>query len=118
MQLHLISYNFLLVIQHCLKAEQRCLITTKRRTFSPEFKREVADLVLHQSYSYPILVEMQKAFILLLLSTGVISVLPLGWYSIAAKKLTVLSLSFLQFIPPSCNFFIGCICISRTTRFI
>jgi len=28
-------------------------MTTKRRTFSPEFKREAADLVLDQSYSYP-----------------------------------------------------------------
>ena len=28
-------------------------MTTKRRTFSPEFKREAADLVLQQSYSYP-----------------------------------------------------------------
>jgi transposase len=28
-------------------------MTTKRRTFSPEFKREAADLVLHQSYNYP-----------------------------------------------------------------
>jgi len=28
-------------------------MTTKRRTFSPEFKREAADLVLNQSYSYP-----------------------------------------------------------------
>jgi len=28
-------------------------MTTKRRTFSPEFKREAADLVLHQSYGYP-----------------------------------------------------------------
>ena len=27
-------------------------MTTKRRTFSPEFKREAADLVLRQSYSY------------------------------------------------------------------
>jgi len=27
-------------------------MTTKRRTLSPEFKREAADLVLHQSYSY------------------------------------------------------------------
>ncbi len=27
-------------------------MTTKRRTFSPEFKREAADLVLPQSYSY------------------------------------------------------------------
>jgi transposase len=28
-------------------------MTTKRRAFSPEFKREAADLVLQQSYSYP-----------------------------------------------------------------
>ena len=28
-------------------------MTTKRRTFSPEFKREAAELVLQQSYSYP-----------------------------------------------------------------
>ena len=28
-------------------------MTTKRRTFSPEFKREAAELVLLQSYSYP-----------------------------------------------------------------
>ena len=28
-------------------------MTTKRRTFSPEFKREAAELVLEQSYSYP-----------------------------------------------------------------
>jgi len=28
-------------------------MTTKRRIFSPEFKREAAELVLLQSYSYP-----------------------------------------------------------------
>ena len=28
-------------------------MTRKRRTFSPEFKREAAELVLQQSYSYP-----------------------------------------------------------------
>lgn len=28
-------------------------MTSKRRTFSPEFKRESADLILQQSYSYP-----------------------------------------------------------------
>ncbi len=50
---------------------------------------------------------LNSSQVLLLLSTGVISVLPLWWYSIAAKKLTALSLSFLQFIPPSCNFLLG-----------
>lgn len=28
-------------------------MTTKRRTFSPEFKREAAELALQQSYRYP-----------------------------------------------------------------
>ncbi len=29
-------------------ATERCLMTKQRRTFSPEFKREAADLVLKQ----------------------------------------------------------------------
>jgi chloramphenicol-sensitive protein RarD len=45
--------------------------------------------------------------VLLLISTGIISVFPFWWYNIAAKKLTVLSLSFLQFIPPSFSFLLG-----------
>lgn len=32
-------------------ATERCLMTKQRRTFSPEFKREAADLVL-QDYSF------------------------------------------------------------------
>lgn len=44
---------------------------------------------------------------LLLLATGVITVLPLWWYSRAAKQLPMVILGFLQFIPPSCNFLLG-----------
>ena len=33
-------------------ATERCLMTKQRRTFSPEFKREAACLVLDQGYSH------------------------------------------------------------------
>ena len=33
-------------------ARSRCQITKQRRSFSAEFKREAADLVLKQNYSY------------------------------------------------------------------
>lgn len=35
---------------------------------------------------------------------GLISVLPLWWYTIAAQSLKMITLSFFQFIPPTCNF--------------
>ncbi|MFV0576424.1 MAG: EamA family transporter RarD [Vibrio sp.] len=40
---------------------------------------------------------------LALLSTGALSVLPLLWYGMSASKLSLISLSFFQFIPPICN---------------
>lgn len=43
----------------------------------------------------------------LLMATGLITVLPLLWYSIAAKKLPMILLSFIQFIPPICNFLLA-----------
>lgn len=33
-------------------ARTMCQMTKQRRTFIPEFKREAADLVLKQNYSY------------------------------------------------------------------
>jgi len=44
---------------------------------------------------------------LLLMATGVITVLPLWWYNIAAKQLPLIMLSFLQFVTPTCNFLLG-----------
>lgn len=44
---------------------------------------------------------------LLLIATGVITVLPLWWYSRAAKQLPMIGLGFLQFVPPSCNFLLA-----------
>jgi chloramphenicol-sensitive protein RarD len=43
----------------------------------------------------------------LLVATGVITVLPLWWYSRAAKQLPMIVLAFLQFVPPSCNFLLA-----------
>jgi len=33
-------------------AIERCLMTKQRRTFTPEFKREAANLALNQGYSH------------------------------------------------------------------
>ena len=44
---------------------------------------------------------------LLLLVTGLITVLPLWWYSRAAKQLPMIMLSFLQFVPPTCHFLLA-----------
>lgn len=44
---------------------------------------------------------------LLLAATGLITVLPLWWYSLAAKQLSVVALGFLQFVPPICNFLLA-----------
>ncbi|MNQ87066.1 EamA-like transporter family protein [compost metagenome] len=43
----------------------------------------------------------------LLAATGLITVLPLWWYSLAAKKLPMVTLGFLQFVPPICNFLLA-----------
>lgn len=44
---------------------------------------------------------------LLLVATGLITVLPLWWYSLAAKQLSMITLGFLQFVPPICNFLLA-----------
>ncbi|WP_442513951.1 EamA family transporter RarD [Pseudomonas promysalinigenes] len=44
---------------------------------------------------------------LLLAATGLITVLPLWWYSLAAKQLSMVTLGFLQFVPPICNFLLA-----------
>jgi chloramphenicol-sensitive protein RarD len=44
---------------------------------------------------------------ILLCSTGIITVLPLWWYSKAAKELSVKTLGFMQFVPPTCNFLLA-----------
>jgi len=51
---------------------------------------------------------------LLLLATGLITVLPLWWYSRAAKQLPMITLSFLQFVPPICNFLLATLVYHET----
>jgi EamA domain-containing membrane protein RarD len=43
----------------------------------------------------------------LLVATGLITVLPLWWYSRAARQLPLMTLGFLQFVPPTCNFLLA-----------
>lgn len=61
--------------------------------------------VFSQGSGHVFLVD-QKSDILLL-ATGIITVLPLWWYSRAAKQLSMVALGFLQFVPPSCNFLLA-----------
>jgi len=45
--------------------------------------------------------------ILLLISTGIVTGLPLVWFGHAARHLRLTTLGFLQYMSPSCSFFLG-----------
>ena len=45
--------------------------------------------------------------ILLLVSTGIVTGLPLVWFGHAARHLRLTTLGFLQYLSPSCSFFLG-----------
>jgi chloramphenicol-sensitive protein RarD len=47
------------------------------------------------------------SFVLLLVSTGVVTGLPLVWFGHAARHLRLTTLGFLQYLAPSCSFFLG-----------
>lgn len=89
-------------------------------------KRVPTDPIITQTLEIMILLPFAGAFLLwlhnqdqsyelsdnftisfLLIATGMITVLPLWWYNLAARKLPLKTLSFLQFVPPTCNFLIG-----------
>ena len=44
---------------------------------------------------------------ILFFALGVINVLPMWWYGIAVKEMSLVSVSFMQYIPPSLNFLLG-----------
>jgi chloramphenicol-sensitive protein RarD len=47
------------------------------------------------------------SLILLLISTGVVTGLPLAWFGHAARHLRMTTVGFLQYLAPSCSFFLG-----------
>ena len=47
------------------------------------------------------------SMILLLISTGIVTGLPLVWFGHAARHLRLTTLGFLQYLSPSCSFFLG-----------
>ena len=47
------------------------------------------------------------SFVLLLLSTGIVTGLPLVWFGHAARHLRLTTVGFLQYLSPSCSFFLG-----------
>lgn len=47
------------------------------------------------------------SMILLLISTGIVTGLPLVWFGHAARHLRMTTVGFLQYLSPSCSFFLG-----------
>jgi chloramphenicol-sensitive protein RarD len=47
------------------------------------------------------------SFVLLLISTGVVTGLPMVWFGHAARHLRLTTVGFLQYLSPSCSFFLG-----------
>jgi chloramphenicol-sensitive protein RarD len=47
------------------------------------------------------------SLVLLLISTGVVTGLPLVWFGHAARHLRMTTVGFLQYLSPSCSFFLG-----------
>jgi chloramphenicol-sensitive protein RarD len=47
------------------------------------------------------------AMVLLLVSTGIVTGLPLVWFGHAARHLRLTTLGFLQYLSPTCSFFLG-----------
>jgi chloramphenicol-sensitive protein RarD len=47
------------------------------------------------------------SMILLLISTGIVTGLPLVWFGHAARHLRLTTLGFLQYLSPSCSFFLS-----------
>ena len=47
------------------------------------------------------------SMVLLLISTGIVTGLPLVWFGHAARHLRLTTLGFLQYLAPSCSFFLG-----------
>src|SRR5438045_9691092 len=45
--------------------------------------------------------------VLLLISTGIVTGLPLVWFGHAARHLRLTTLAFLQYLSPTCSFFLG-----------
>jgi len=50
---------------------------------------------------------MTTEMTLLLVGTGVVTALPLIWFSAAAKRINLSTLGFFQYIGPTCNFFLA-----------
>jgi chloramphenicol-sensitive protein RarD len=56
---------------------------------------------------HPALGSASWSFILLLISTGIVTGLPLVWFGHAARHLRLTTVGFLQYLSPSCSFFLG-----------
>jgi chloramphenicol-sensitive protein RarD len=67
----------------------------------------VGYLVYLQSVGRSALGSSSWPFVLILISTGIVTGLPLVWFGHAARHLRMTTVGFLQYIAPSCSFFLG-----------
>lgn len=51
--------------------------------------------------------------VLLLISLGVINVLPMWWYAVAVRNMAAVPISFVQYISPTCNFLLAVLWFSE-----
>jgi chloramphenicol-sensitive protein RarD len=66
-----------------------------------------AYLVFLQSGGTSTLSAASWSLVLILISTGVVTGLPLVWFGHAARHLRMTTVGFLQYLAPSCSFFLG-----------
>ena len=64
-------------------------------------------LLYLQSSDTPTFGSAPWSLILILISTGVVTGLPLVWFGHAARHLRMTTVGFLQYLSPSCSFFLG-----------
>jgi chloramphenicol-sensitive protein RarD len=64
-------------------------------------------LVYLQQGGHSALSSAGASMVLLLISTGIVTGVPLVWFGHAARHLRLTTLGFLQYLSPSCSFFLG-----------
>jgi chloramphenicol-sensitive protein RarD len=67
----------------------------------------IAYLILRQSHGQLVFGHLSRTISILLLSTGVVTAVPLAWFGYAARHLRLTTVGFLQYLAPSGSFLLG-----------
>ena len=69
----------------------------------------LAFLLIQSQISTPVLGTIEAPLVVLLLLTGVVTALPLAWFSYGARRITLTTIGFLQYVAPTLQFLLGVI---------